>query len=51
MYKVSADLFIRYVQYFVLGRLAPGGRQVGGLFRVFYTGVDVLGVVMEVVDQ
>ena len=47
VYEVSEDLFAQYVQHFINGRLAPGGRRVGGLFKVFYTGVDVLEVVME----
>ncbi len=46
-YEVSDDLFVQYAQHFVNRRVTPGGCKVGGFFRVLYTGINVLDVVME----
>ena len=42
VYEVSSALFAAYVRHFWIGRDAPGGRRVGGLFRVFYAGAEIL---------
>ena len=45
MYEMAPVLFARYVGFFHQGRQAPAGRLVGGMFRVFYTGKDMLQAV------
>ncbi len=47
VFEVSAALFLEYAQHFQQGRFAPGGRRVGGMFRVFYVGAELLDVQME----
>ncbi len=38
MSLVTPALFVEYAIYFRHGHLAPEGREVGGLFRVYYVG-------------
>ncbi len=42
VYVVPPPLFVEYAQYYTLGRSAPGGREVGGLYSVYYAGYDYL---------
>ena len=42
VFVVPPPLFVEYAQYYMLGWSAPGGREVGGLYRVYYAGYDYL---------
>ncbi len=42
VYEVSLELFCAYVQRFATTGHQQGGRRLGGVFRVFYTGQDLL---------
>ena len=42
VFEVDAPLFAEYAGYYTRGRLASGGREVGGLYSVFYLGYDYL---------
>ena len=42
VFVVSPALFVNYAQFYTRGRVAPGGREVGGLYSVFYLGYDYL---------
>ncbi len=46
VYEIPVPLFAEYARHFVHGRVAPGGRRVGGMFRVHYVGFELLDVVM-----
>ena len=47
VFEVSAALFLQYAQHYQQGRFAPGGRRVGGVFRVFYVGAELQDVLMD----
>ena len=42
VYTVSPALFVEYAMYYRHGHLAPGGREVGGMYSVYYVGHDYL---------
>ena len=45
VFEMTPALFAEYAAHFSSGRLAPAGRRVGGLFSVYYVGLEVLAVV------
>ena len=40
VFEVDAALFAAYAGHYAVGRRAPGRREVGGLYSVFYVGRD-----------
>ena len=42
VYTVTPALFVEYVTYYQRGHLAPAGREVGGMFSVYYVGQDYI---------
>ena len=42
VFEVPSPLFVEYAQHYTRGQVAPGGREVGGLYSVFYAGYDYL---------
>jgi hypothetical protein len=41
VFTITPELFVDYVRHYATGRRTPGGREIGGLYSVFYVGADM----------